>query len=332
MENRDRTETMKEWMIPTHNDPLGAVRGVLETLWESENLERILLPVNGNFEITGPSIIENREEIQKFNPFTPLMPFNAAKKVPELVESGMRVAAVLRPCEMRSLTALVQRERLTIDNLVTVSVDCLGTLPADEFEWRAHRKGSPRGLTQEALQFAPQGGITPYRYRAACQICKSPEAREADINIGVLGLPVRQYLFIQAREVETARQIKKKDALPMDEAIARQHRRVTNRLIERGQSTRQRIFRGMIGVLPSTIDSLIEPFQKCKDCRSCLEACPICTNDYPRQDADGRFNREDIMEWLVSCSGCGMCEQACPKHLPLTIIFGHIQQQLSELQ
>ena len=195
------------WMIPTKNDPLGTVRGVIQTLWEAANLERILLPLNGNADITGPGIITGPEQIQYFNPFTPLMPFNAAQLIPDLVDGGERVAAVLRPCEMRTLVGMVKLDRLNIDNLLTISVDCLGTLPADEFEWRAQRKGSSKGLAQEALQFARQGGIIPYRYRAACQICKSPEATEADVNISVLGLPVRTYLFISIKDEILAQSI-----------------------------------------------------------------------------------------------------------------------------
>jgi Fe-S oxidoreductase len=35
------------------------------------------------------------------------------------------------------------------------------------------------------------------------------------------------------------------------------------------------------------------------------------------------------MRWMLSCAGCGMCEQACTQHLPLSTIFGHIREQLA---
>jgi ferredoxin len=317
-------------MISTRNDPLGTVRGVLQTLWTAANLRRVLLPLNGNADATGPRIIETPEEIQLFNPFTPLMPINAAQLVPELLAQGGRAAAVLRPCEMRTLEGMVKLDQLNIEKLLTISVDCLGTLPADEFEWRAQRKGSPRGLAQEALQFARQGGIVPYRYRAACQICESPAAIQADINIGVLGLPVRQYLSISIQDEAITPTHSLGDLLPLDDDLFSQHQRVAARLAERGQETRDRIFTGLGEMLPTNIDTLVEPLQGCGDCRACLDACPICTREFPRQDSAGEYVREDVMAWLVSCSGCGMCEQSCPKHLPLTIIFGHIRDQLAE--
>jgi formate dehydrogenase subunit beta len=321
----------KSWMISTQNDPLGTVRGVLHMIWKTADLAYILAPQNGRGEKTGPVIFSDPEQVAHFNPFTPLMPINAAQLVPDLLSQGERVAAVLRPCEMRTLMGMVKRNHLKIQNLLTICVDCLGTLPADEFEWRAQRKGSPKGLSQEALQFARQGGIVPYRYRAACQICESPEATQADINIGVLGLPVRQYLLINVRVEQIASSLPKENISSMDADLLSQHQKVVARLAERGRGTRDRIFKGLVDMLPTNIDSLVEPLKGCDDCRACLDVCPICTSDFPRQDGNGEYRREDVMEWLVSCSGCGICEQACPKHLPLTIIFGHIREQLVEL-
>jgi coenzyme F420-reducing hydrogenase beta subunit len=214
--------------------------------------------------------------------------------------------------------------------LLTISVDCLGTFPKDEFEWRAKRKGSRKGLTKEALHFARQGGIVPYRYRAACQICQSPEATQADINIGVIGLPVRQYLLIQVKNDDLANNLRTENVVPIKQELVSQHRIIIDRIIERGNETRGRIFAGLSGVLPTNIDSLIEQLQDCQDCRACLEACPISTDEYPRQDLHGVYNRDEVIEWLVSCSECGVCEQVCPRHLPLTIIFGFVRGQLAE--
>ncbi|MFN2150214.1 MAG: hypothetical protein ACK2T5_01365, partial [Anaerolineales bacterium] len=242
------------WMIPTYNDPLGAVRQVIRTLWDGNNLDCMLLPLNGKSETPGPEIIADPELIQAFNPFTPLMPFNGAQMIPELINQGEHTAAVLRPCELRTLRAMEAHGRLTTEKLITVCVDCLGTLPADEFNWRAQRKGSPKGLAQEALQFAPQGGIIPYRYRAACQICESAQALEADINLGVIGMPVRQYLLLKIKNTVLAQYFQGSEQIPLDEILVAQHQRVTARLAERGQSTRSRLFRGLEGSLPADID------------------------------------------------------------------------------
>ena len=56
------------------------------------------------------------------------------------------------------------------------------------------------------------------------------------------------------------------------------------------------------------------------------DVCPICAVDHPRKAVDGSLVREDVINWLVSCAGCGMCEQSCPRHQPLSAVFSHIRE------
>ena len=60
----------------------------------------------------------------------------------------------------------------------------------------------------------------------------------------------------------------------------------------------------------------------------CMDVCPICSVDKPRRTKDGRLVREDVANWLLSCAGCGMCEQSCPQHKPLSAVFSHIRKQI----
>jgi Fe-S oxidoreductase len=38
----------------------------------------------------------------------------------------------------------------------------------------------------------------------------------------------------------------------------------------------------------------------------------------------------EVYRWLAACVVCGMCEQACPKHLPLAAIHSHIRKELTQ--
>jgi len=254
---------------------------------------------------------------------------NNARVIPDVLKEHKdgRVGVLLRPCEMRALTEIAGRGAVQTNSLETLCVDCLGTFPEDEFEWRAARKGSEKGLTGEALQFAPQGGISPYRYRAACQMCVSPGATEADVNIGILGLPVRQTVLVDVKNGPLDWKTLTDGAA--DPTLSMKRDLMLAKLSERHTRTRERVINGLMEVLPTNVEALLDQFENCGSCQTCMDACPICAVTYPRQ-LKGRYRREDVAAWMASCAGCGMCEQSCPQHLPLSIIFTHVKQKLVE--
>jgi formate dehydrogenase (coenzyme F420) beta subunit len=323
------------WLLETHGDPLGTVNKFINSLWYHANLEGMLVSQNAlDEEGAGVRLLEDPKQFEQVNPFKPLMTFNASKYVPQSLNEHPkeRLGVVLRPCEMRALTEMAKHTPINIDQLLTICVDCLGTYPADDVQWRTERRGSLDGLSYEALQFARQGGIVAYRYRSACQMCSSPDARGADINIFVIGLPVRQYLMIQTQGNGIAERYHFPEmASPIeDESLLSQRQKIIWKLSERHQNTRTRVVDGLADLIPSDIDALLAQFRQCGACQACLNACPICSVAFPRSGKDGLYLREDVVRWLVSCAGCGMCEQACVNHLPLSAIFGYIKQQLAK--
>jgi len=319
---------MTNWLINTHGDPLGVVQRVMIDAWEGFNLEAMMVSMNGS---SKPHLITDPDEINQVNPFKPLMTKNTAKHVPEILQKdpGSRVGAVLRPCEMRALSEKSKRESLSLDNVLTICVDCLGTYPVDDYQWRAERKGSQERLAWESLHFARQGGIAAYRYRSACQACRTPVGQDADINIGVIGLPVRQKILIDARDQDTADRLQWSETLSTEDlSLIHQRDTIISKLLQRGTQTRQRLIDNLESILPQDLDALINQFEGCGECRECFDNCPLCAADYPAKDQQGLYAREDVKQWMISCAGCGMCEQVCPNHLPLVTIFAFIRQQL----
>ncbi|MFC1879788.1 hypothetical protein ACFLZW_07725 [Chloroflexota bacterium] len=324
------------WMIETQGDPLGAVQKFISTVWSQAGWDGIIVPTNGSADAaTRPRLINDPEELNKVNPFKPIMLINAAKMIPEMVKKHPedQFGALLRPCEMRALTEMTKHQDFSTDRLLTVSVDCLGTLPADEYQWRAERKKAGKGnLAQDALQFARQGGILAYRYRSACQTCNSPEANGADLNIQILGLPVRQQILVEADDVLPVEQLNLASITdgPAGADLVEQHKRVIAKLKQQHQRTMERLRQTLADYLPANVDALVEQLSACSPCQACMDICPICSVDYPQQDENNQYQKEDVMRWMISCAGCGMCEQECERHLPLSTIFGHIREQLSQ--
>lgn len=309
------------WMIQTHGDPLGALQKFVRMLWEQTGLDAMVVaPSNGK------SMLESPDELEYVNPFQPLMKLNTARLVVETARKrpGKRLGAMLRPCEMRALNEMAARGAVKRGDVLAICTDCLGTFPAEEYEWRTER--SPKGLTKETLQFAPQGGISAYRYRPACQMCAEPGATEGDVNIGVFGLSVRQSMLVNAHNGSVV--LKSiTDGWATDDLVSKREQTLA-KISERHVRTRERVLESLDEGLPADLQGLLAQFEACGDCQACMNVCPICSVDEPRKNKDGRLVREDVVNWLLSCAGCGMCEQSCPQHQPLSAVFSHIREQI----
>ena len=320
----------KSYFVETHGDPLGVIQKVIATAWDKFELDQLLVSMNGS---SKPNLIKDPEQIDQVNPFRPLMTKNTAKFIPEVMEENpnVRMGVVLRPCEMRALAEKINLEEIPEERLLTICVDCLGTYPREDYQWRAEKKGSPERLAWESLHFARQGGIAAYRFRSACQACRTPVGSGADINIGVIGLPVRQKIMVEAPEQVNTTLLEGGQLIAgQDQSLLEQREHIIAKLLQRGSHTRQRLAENLEGILPRDVDALIKQFEGCGECRECFESCPLCAADYPAKDEFGIYRREQVKEWMISCAGCGMCEQTCPNHLPLVTIFNHIREQLIE--
>jgi len=336
-----------QWIIETYGDPLGKVRDLIKEIWLQAGLAGILVSMSGeNRFSTASRILTDRTSVNGINPFKPLMEINIARLIPGLLADhpSEKLGAIIRPCEMRALLQMIRLASINLDQLFTISIDCLGTLPADEYQWRLERieKSSTKigklpvyddELTDESLNFARQGGIIPYRYRTACQVCLSPAADHANINIHILGLPVRQVIIVSASDTKTAETINlgKFSAGLADHILVAQHERVVAAICERDERRLEQVNEELRDMLPANVDAFIDQLDDCGDCQICMDDCPICLVNRPDRDSHGHYNRSSVIRWLVSCAGCGMCEQACPKHLPLPSIFAHIRQQLDQV-
>lgn len=321
-----------QWILETHGDPLGAFREFVQTVWQQAELDKFLVPLNGSHaKMVKATILDDPTALQAVNPFQPLMIENTAKRIPDFLQENPteKLGVMLRPCEMKALGEMKKRDTFHVNGLLTVAVDCLGTFPEEEYEWRAERRGTGQNLTQEALQFARQGGIVPYRYRSACQFCDTPDAQGADINIGVLGLPIRQHLVIEVKNKTLAEKLKPQNGRP-DPTILAQRSRTIGKVVARHQRARAHVMDSLSHILPTTTDEIVAMLENCGSCQECMDVCPICAVDYPNRDENGRYRQEDVARWLVSCAGCGMCEQACHNHMPLSAIFSQIREQLVE--
>jgi len=321
----------KFWLLDTGGDPLVATRKFLGRVWENAGLDGMCLPVYtlGGLGVS-PAFIDEPGLLESADPFVPLVPLNSARLVAERLRQEApgqaRLGAVLRSCEAHALSHVASREGLNLDSWLVISVDCLASFPMDVDEWRLEKAGSAEQLTREALRFARQGGIAPYRYRHACQMCPSPFAPEADLTIGLLGLPVREYLLVSVKDQALADRLRLQDLTrgQAPETLVDQRQRLVDRLDEQHTATRQAMLDALAANLPVEPAELLAYLENCAPCQACVEACPVYAGEL--EGAAGTDGVEGALAWLSACVKCGMCEQACPRHMPLAAIHTRLSQ------
>jgi formate dehydrogenase (coenzyme F420) beta subunit len=322
-------------VIRPEGQVLPAIRSFLIGMYQILDLTGVFGPAEeADRASVMPLMLDRAEDLSRLNPVLPWLAFNSAGLVAACARERPRerFAAVLRPCELRTLVEMNKLGSFELDKVVLIGVDCLGVFPHEDLDWRAGRAGGVEELTRQALHFAPQGGISTYRYRPACQICRYPMAEAADIRIGLLGsteralmIELRTERFGQAAELGHLT-----DGPPSAEELARYQRRLKTALARRDK-TRFRRLNGLQEQAPGTIEELLAMLEGCAPCVACHQICPLFA-ELIRQSVDQdpwAVLRQLAPVWLRSCSGCGVCEEYCPRNLPLAAIFGRLEQSLN---
>jgi formate dehydrogenase subunit beta len=331
MEQVVRTLTVKE---------TGAVAAVQDLLWklmERDIAQALLVPLQTHpQEAPAPTLIKNRERLDKANPLAPVMTLNSAKIVGLLLaqESGKRLAAVMRPCEVRALAELAAQGQVSLSDVITISIDCLGSHDEGDYEQRAGLWGDDVP-TRESLRWSRKGQIAPYRFRQACQICERPFFDQADITIGLLGQDVSDKILVLIKS-DLADRVGFCDngwTLPATESDLQSRRMTIGNLVAQRRKTRQRLL-GEIQEKTAELTDLLAVFSSCTLCGACQEACPLTAVSGFDMDVYEDNTPEYIAARLLDvtrrsemCVGCGMCEAACHLGVPLMLVTQMIAEQ-----
>lgn len=328
-------------------DATAVVRELLWRLMDRGVVQGLLVPLQTSpRESPAPTLIKNRERLEKADPLAPVMQLNSAKIAGMLLEqeSDKRLGVVLRPCEARTLATLANCGVLSLDRLVTISIDCLGSHEAADYDQRIRTWGDAIPV-RESLRWSRRGQIAAYRYRLACQICLQPYFDAADISIGLFGQRLSESLIVTA-DATLASQIGLDDidrCRPVDAESPQlaERQKTIHGVVSRRRSGRRRTFLGFKRDYKVPED-LLSLFETCLICGACQEACPLTdtlvsrfnTRDFAVSEEYTRMRLLNRVARSAYCSGCGMCQAACSQGIPLLLITqllagcSHLREEL----
>lgn len=313
-------------------DPLSTARALLSHVWMEAKLDGMLIPSWIEDQPFPTSVFQHDpQSLTQSDPFTPIMPQNTAGVAAELVQQypDKRLGLSLRPCELRSLVQLADRDGIDLSNTLLISTDCLSVFPLEDVHWRLGEVRDKDQLTRDALQFAAQGGILPSRFKKSCQLCDIPYPLSADMQIELLGIATHQHLIVgfsdKALSMGMALDSLAAEEIPRE--IDERRQQVLDKLANwrrRSMAYTQSHLDEKLATLPGFVHHL----QSCESCRTRLqEQCPLF--------AEAQIGSPDFSDlasieaWISSCGGCGMCDYHCPDAYPLFTVILHLYHRIT---
>lgn len=338
-----------------------SLQALLRSMLELDTIEAILVPQHlPGKPMVMPVLVSDPERLDGIDPLAPAFPMNAAKLVSRLSRkpAGAKIAAVLRPCEIRAYIELVKLKQGLPDDLILVGIDCPGAFKNTDYLRYAAAAGD-RGTaaflkTALADDTRFDGDV---ELSAACRVCEQPVPEGADLAIGLFGLDTDRQFLITAQTAKGEalfEQLKLAAAAPPDARAAALEQRVKARTDARDAmfaATRERT---------DSLEKLSDFLAACVNCYNCRVACPVC---YCRECVfvTDVFDHEPFqyLRWArrkgavklptdtvfyhvtrlahmsTACVGCGQCSNSCPNDIPLMELFratAHVTQAAFDYQ
>jgi formate dehydrogenase subunit beta len=331
---------------------LGSLQGFFQNVLEIEEIKAILVPQHLPMKnMVMPTLVTDPNQLKGVDPLAPAFPMNAARIVSRLTRKpmGAKVAAVLRPCELRAFVELVKLKQARTDEVILIGVDCLGAFRnKDYFQLVGQNAAeSTVGFYQSVLQ-GKSTGIGGAELAPACRACEFPVAENADIQIGLYGMDIDQSLLVKSHTEAGDQLLQLMNLAAADEPRARKD--AIDALIKERTKYRDDMF-ASTREATENLEKLSTYFATCVNCYNCRVACPVCyckecvfVTDVFNHDPSQYLrwaNRKGIIKMptdtlfyhitrlahmSTACVGCGQCSNACPNDIPVMELFRTIAQ------
>jgi len=267
----------------------------------------------------------------------PIMPVQGAKALKSLTRKGkgqMKVAAVMKPCEIRAAIELSKLNQVNLNNLLLITYDCAGAIPYPEF-----LKNSEKG-ENDYNDILTNKDYNSDKVKTVCQMCTDFSGTASDLHFAVLDDEKLIARSEKGHQLLNEMGIKEPDNLTVwEDSVAK--------IREKREAKKKSIFE-ITRPLIDGFDNLQDIFGNCIGCHNCQNACPICycrqcyfdsevaatAKTITRPDSKSgpiSFPGDKIMfhvgrmaHMSLSCVSCGQCTDVCPVNIPVAKIFSYV--------
>jgi formate dehydrogenase subunit beta len=336
-----------------------AIIGFLKSLLEKGVVEAMVIPkVLPSQDGFVQTLIRDPEKLTGGCTLSPTMPVQSARVISNLSVKnlGLKVAAVLKACEIRAAVELAKFLQVKLENLYLIGVDCPGTFEVPDYAKMVQEGKGGEPLTKELLKSMEKGDISPpsgYAFRTACQMCEYP-VPQTDIIIKLFGYKGDQEIGIEIGD-KLEKAIEEKGILSFSENEPASRSEVVNKVVAERTKKRDALFQEFKGIVKD-LQSFLDRFSTCVRCHNCMVACPICyCKECVFRTAVFEHDGDQFLRWadrkggirmptdtlifhlirlshmVTSCIGCGLCDSACPSRLPVATLFRSVGDRIQKM-
>ena len=333
-------------------DWLAGLRSFLATVVEKTEIEAMLVPARLAMKNRiMPMLVSDPKRLAEADPLSPAFPINGSQQLARLTRlpAGGRLAAVLRPCEIRAFNELVKLNQGKREDVVIVGLDCPGALSNTDFRAFVDQHETPDAATQAfcAAAFSGDPSHDAVTLTSACRACDHPIPDGADIAVELFGSDPTDGLTARARTEAGEAVLTGLDLAPT-EGVPAQRKTVITATLEQRKQYREQMF-SAVAEATGSIQGLSTYLADCVNCYNCRAACPVCycttcvfTTDtfhhepfqylqWSRRKGGVKMPTDTLFFHLTrmahistACVGCGQCTNACPNDIPLSDLFSSV--------
>jgi formate dehydrogenase subunit beta len=324
-----------------------ALKEFFQTLLQKGGISALLVPQHLRpKDSVMPTLVTRPEELDGVDPLAPVFPLNAAKILSKLTRrpTGQRIAAVLRPCEIRAFIELVKLKQGRKEEVTLIGLDCYGAYSNVTYPRFAAGEGVKSTVRFYQNVLSGKGTVCQdFDLSPACKACEHPIPENADLMIELVGGDLKGHLVAKANTPAGERLFKVLD-LPAGEEPQGRKAAIEN-LIATRAAYRDKMFEDT-SEATRDLEKLMAYLGKCVNCYNCRVACPVCyckecvfvTDVFDHEPSQylSWAKRKGILKMptdtvfyhitrlahmSTACIGCGQCSNACPNNIPVMEIF-----------